>query len=145
MSKFNSAITTFYTQHIQSWFNFDTLLSATPPQEWPYKNVYIGFIAFCLLGAIVVLIWRSLYPVLRERLGLLFWTNVILGPILYFFRFQQIPVLGMDFIRTIQEIAFAIWLIVIILRTYKEYPKEKFEEKLTERRNKYLPKPKNTL
>jgi hypothetical protein len=126
---------------LDSWFNLSTLLATNPPAQWNFMWAYLVFLGICFLGTILCLVIRFYLP-LRTRLTNLFLTNVVLGAILFFFRYQQVPLLGMDILRTLQEIGFVIWLIIIVSHIRVAKPKEALAALVEERRTKYLPKPK---
>lgn len=105
--------------------------------------IYTGLILFCLIGGISLFFWR-LRPGLRGRLSSLFWTNAIIGLILFFFRFERIPLLGMDLWRFLQEFAIVIWSFFILRYWRRSIPKEMLAEKVQAYRDRFLPKPKKS-
>ena len=130
------------SSRFHTWVATSTLFYGTPPAIWPGQYAYAAFLAVCGVAAIVLLLVRF-YPPVQERLSTLLWTNLFLGLLLYFLRVQQIPALGMDFWRYIQEISFVIWLGVILNFARIQYPIDQLAARVTERKTKYLPKPKS--
>ena len=80
---------------------------------------------------------------LKQRLSPLLWTNFWLGIFLFFFRWQSIPLIGMDLWRFLQEVAIIVWVLVVVFYRRKQYPKEVLAEKAEAYRNRFLPKKKN--
>ena len=105
-------------------------------------KAYEVLLIIFFLGGIITL-FRPKYEPVRERFSVFFWTNAILGLILFFFRYQDIPLLGMDFFRFTLEVTAAIWLFFITRFSLQVYPQKKLEDQIAERKNKYLPKAKN--
>lgn len=102
---------------------------------------YVGFIGLCWLvgiGGNFLPIHRSL----KSRILSLAWTNAILGIFLFFFRFEGIPLLGMDIWRLLQEILTVVWIISIIRYSRTHLKHELMSEKVTSYRQKFLPKAK---
>jgi len=142
MSKLWNNFTTWLTHtKLWIWWNPQNLTQTTPSFYWDYMKVYAVIVCIFFVGAIVSIFWPKFKPV-RDRLALYFWTNAVLSLILFFFRYQDIPVLGMDIFRLIQEITAVIWLFLIIRFAIKAYPAHQLSLKVEERRNKYLPKAK---
>jgi hypothetical protein len=116
------------------------LLALQPPLQWHHMWYYIAFLGICLVGLLSLLIFRKYIRAnLINRLSSLFLTNLVLGGILYFFRIQQIPILGMDVWRFFQECATVIWIFSIVRFYLRDYRHELTQEKIAARRNKYLP------
>jgi hypothetical protein len=127
--------------HLDKWLSFTTLLDVTPPVLWPLQRAYLAFVTLSIIVALVLL-FLPVHTASKQRLGTLLWTNGAIGIVLFFFRYQQIPLLGMNLWRLIQEIVFVAWLLFILRFMRKQIPADRFTEKVIERRNKYLPKPK---
>lgn len=102
---------------------------------------FLATVIASLLGIIVILFLKKrARPSLTTRISNLLWTYLIAGSLLFFVRQQQIPLLGMDLWRFLFELAIIVW-IVSIVRFYRTgYKKELVQEKIEERRQKYLPK-----
>jgi len=115
------------------------LISIVPPATWAWRWFYVGVIGAFLVGGIVI-IFLKIRPTVKARISNLCWTNVVLGLLLYFFRDQRVPYVGMDIFRFFQEIGMVIWINTIIWYARNQIPKEKLAEAVTERRTKYLPK-----
>lgn len=129
----------FFGETLPSWWTPTGLLQVVPADQWSLKWWYVGFVGACFVLAIVTAFLR-IRPSLKNRLQSLFWTNVILGLLLYFFRVQQIPYLGMDLLRFLQELGFIFWLNSVIWFSRTKLPSESIAEKVAARRDKYLPK-----
>ena len=134
---------------IEAFKNFDVkvwakeLVAATPPALWSFKWVYLGFLALLLIGAIVILFLRRMHPPLRERWSSFFWSNLLIGLVLFFMRDQRIPYLGTNLLRVVHEFFIVFWLNSIIWYKRTGYRQEKVAELAIERKSKYLPKAKN--
>jgi glucan phosphoethanolaminetransferase (alkaline phosphatase superfamily) len=129
----------WYMLHLDKWLSFSTLFDMTPPAHWPLQWAYLTFIILSIVIG-VILILLPIHTGTKQRLSNVLLSNGMIGFILFFFRFQQIPLLGMNIFRLIQEIVFVVWLLVIFRYARTHIPKERLAEKIAERRNKYLPK-----
>lgn len=105
---------------------------------WPFA----GFLILSLVVAIALLFIKKMDANLHEGLSNLCWTFALVGGLLFFCRYTQIPYLGNDLIRLILELACVAWLVVIIIAARKALPAAKLQTKIEDRRTKYLPKPK---
>ena len=124
-----------------TYWNPAELLNSVPPALWPWMREYIALIAILLIGALISVFVR-LPGKLNDRFGTLCWNNVWIGGLLYFFRYQHVPILGMDIWRLLQEVAIVIWLYVIVNHFRRTYPQERLDTRIAEYRGRYLPKPK---
>lgn len=124
-----------------TWFNPQGLLQVTPPKEWRFMYVYIGIIAFCAVAGIIVAFLR-IHPELKSRIASFLWTNAIFGLVLFFFRYERIPYLGMDILRTIHEISIILWIGYLIWYSMTGFKQELLADKVTAHKAKYLPKQK---
>ncbi len=121
----------------------ETLFLIKPPLEWSLQWWYVAFIALNLIVALASLIFKKrLRPQVYNAASTFGWSNLIIMGILYFFRVQRIPYLGMDFLRTIQEIAMLIWAVYLVRGLRTQVSTLKTQELIEARRTKYLPKPK---
>jgi len=119
------------------------LVSVQPKLTWPDFYLYLGYCAIFLIGLIILLILhKRIKPSLRDQLASVCWTNLGLGVVLFFFRQQAIPLLGMDLWRFIQECATVIWIFFIFRSYVQNHPQEVMSELVKARREKYLPKKK---
>ena len=116
------------------------LLNTVPPSLWLWMPYFLALLALLLIGALLSLALR-LPSTLNHRLGSLFWNNLWIGILLFFFRYQHVPILGMDIWRLVQEIAIVIWIFIIVISFRRNYPMEKLAKKVADYRSKYLPKP----
>lgn len=133
--------TWFNSLQLWHWWSFPGLFDTTPSSEWKFQWSYVALIAACFIGAVILTFWRGDQQLSRPIAQVL-WNNVWVGPILFFFRYQEIPVLGMDLWRFIQEVAIVAWLVVILKGYSKKQPQVQLQDKIEAYRNKYLPKPK---
>lgn len=117
------------------------LVQLTPSSPWTFEKEYIGLIGVLTLAAIVLSFWK-LPERLRGPLLQLSWGNAVTGLILLFCRTQEIPFLGMDLWRFIQEVAIVIWLLVIGISYLRHRKQERLDQKVAAYKNKFLPKKK---
>jgi hypothetical protein len=119
------------------------LLLVTPPAQWPLMGGYVGFIGSTILIIIVLLVLgKRGNPNLKRRIRNWAITQLLIGGILFFFRYYRVPYLGMDIFRTIQELLALVWLGFIVVYAYKVLPLEILQEHVEARRKKYLPESK---
>jgi hypothetical protein len=71
--------------------------------------------------------------------SLLSWTGII-GLVLLFFSYEQIPLLGMRLWFLALFLAFVVWLLRIALYVVRDYPKLRQTQTERARFEKYLPK-----
>lgn len=103
---------------------------------------YVGVIAACLVAALFLSFWKRIDEGLRNRLLNFFWTQVFLGGFIFFCRYQQIPYLGSNILRFLQEVSMVVWLGFILTYRVRTVPQKRLAEEAQARFNKYLPKPK---
>ena len=103
---------------------------------------YLTFLGIFLLAGLVLLFLRKIDADVRRSLLGLSWTITTTGALLFFFRYQQIPYLGMDVFRTLLEALAIVWLGLIIRSARKTIPQKKLDEAVRARKEKYLPKAK---
>lgn len=137
-------ISNWYGAHITPYWSFTQLFSSTPPYKWPWMYIYLGLLIFFFL-AIILIAFLPLREGLKKRFYPYLITNLVLGLVIFFFREQRVPILGMDIWRFLQELEMIIWLPFILGYIIKGRPKEILSEKVEQRRQKYLPKKKNTV
>lgn len=99
----------------------------------------MSLVALCFIGG-VLSIFLKIRPSLKARLQSFFWWNTFLGVLLYFFRDQRVPYLGMDLLRLIQEIGIVFWINSIVLFSRTGLKKELIADQVKARKEKYLPK-----
>lgn len=103
--------------------------------------VYIGMTgAFALLG--IILLFLKLHPALKSQISGFLWTQVATAIFLYFFRTQQIPYLGMDMLRVLQEFSIVAWIGYLVWYFFVPYKGELRADEAVIRKEKYLPKAK---
>ncbi len=128
---------------LEDWWSYKTLFDLNPVATWKFAPVYATLTIVCLVIALIIAIPAvPLNPSLKRRWRNLLWTNGLIGLLLYACRIQEIPILSMDALRTLQEIILVIWINAIVWYTRTRYRQEKITVKAVERYNKYLPKPK---
>lgn len=103
--------------------------------------VYVGFAGVQAVG-IPLTYFLPIHASLKARIYQLFWTNVILSPILFFFRFEGVPLFGMDVWRTLQELATVIWIGYIVYYVRTGLRQELLTEAVHAYKGRYLPKAK---
>lgn len=118
------------------------LLETTPPPHWQYYWAYVALVIGCLLLGVIVG-FSKIHPQIKSRLLVLLWVNGILGLLLWWVRLLQIPIIGMDLWRFLQELGIVIWILWIVFYVRRHYPKIKLKEQTIAYREKYLPKKKN--
>lgn len=133
---------TTWLKSLQQYWNPATLFDLVPADTWYFMWVYVGLTGLCLLIGILLPFLKKIRPSLKQRISQLVWTNFWLGLILFFFRYQRIPILGMDIWRTAQEICLFFWIIYLFRFSRTVIKKESVQEQIEERRNRYLPQPK---
>jgi len=116
------------------------LVNIQPQLVWNDMAYYLVYSGIFLVGLIIlVLLRKRIQPNLRDQLGSVCWTNLGLSLVLFFFREQSIPLLGMDLWRFLQECATVIWIFFIVRFYLKTYRQEAVSELVKARREKYLP------
>jgi hypothetical protein len=144
MRIFWSHIGDWLATHVGPYWSPAGLVNMTPPAVWVFQWAYLGLIITCLVAAVAMLFAKRLRPGLRERISSFGWYNAVIGTILFFFRYQRIPLLGMDGWRFLQEIGMIVWLILIIRYARVAIPQQSLAEQVVAHKAKYLPKPKNS-
>lgn len=133
-----SQIQVFFSETLPHWWSPSGLIQIKPAAIWLLRWEYVGLIGLCLLVAIVTL-FLKIRPSLRSRIQNFAWSNVAIGLVLYFFRDQRVPYLGMDLLRFLQELGMVFWINGIVLFARKGMQKEVLAEQVQSRREKYLP------
>jgi hypothetical protein len=132
----------FFGTTLANWWSPKNLLLVTPSETWPLRWFYLGLLALLFIVGMVTL-FLKIRPSVKGRIQNLIWVNFFLGMVLYFFRDQRIPFIGMDILRFIQELALIFWINGIVLFARTQVPKETIAEKVAARKSKYLPKSKS--
>ena len=127
---------------VSTWLQ--QLVAMNPSPVWKYQWVYVGVLSILLVLGVGLLFIKKGRPALREQLANFAWVNLGFGIIIFFFRYQRIPLLGMDLWRLLQEGEMLVWLLLILRYRLVIYPKETLEEKIVSYRSKYLPRPKQS-
>lgn len=133
-----SQLHAFFTETLPSWWSPSGLIQVNPGPVWHFRWEYVGLIALCLVVALVS-IFLKIRPSLKARIQAFAWTNVIIGVLLYFFRDQQIPYIGMDLLRFLQELGMVFWINGIVHFSRSKMKVEVVAEQVQARREKYLP------
>jgi hypothetical protein len=129
----------FHTFTVHTWAV--NLITPLPPVVWYFQWLYLGLVLLFLLAGIVLLFVRMNTEYKNRWLNFLF-GNVAIGILLYFFRDQRLPYLGMDLLRGIHEIGILVWLNSVIFYYRTTYKKEQMQQIAIDRKSKYLPKAK---
>lgn len=125
-----------------TWLSLKDAFSLTPPFVWAAQWYFVGFLGLCLLIGIAVY-FLPIHPSLKGRVASVAWFNVVLGPFLFFFRYQRIPLLGMNIWIVLEIIATIAWIGLIIYYARTSLRKQLFSEQAEAYQKKYLPKVKN--
>jgi hypothetical protein len=126
----------------QQVWDYRTAFLSRPLPTWPFMEGYVAFLVILFLAGIVVLLRRRLYAPYRSVLLQFFWTNLFLATLLFFFRWQRIPIFGMDFLRTAHFLFMLGWVALILKYRLTAYRRDRLMILVEERRQKYLPRPK---
>jgi hypothetical protein len=123
---------------------FANLWAIRPSAEWATLPLFSSFVIVSLLVAIVCsLPIRSIPAWLKMQLASWGWTSAVVGGILWFFRFGQVPYLGMEGWLYLWFLAAIIWLIVLAGFTVYHQRHQVQETAATEAyKAQFLPKPK---
>lgn len=125
------------------WFN------NTPPAFGPgaVKTLFIFFAAFLVLGAVIRMVAgrrkedRHVTETFN-RLGRMGVSMGLLGLLIFFFSFEQVPFLGARFWYLFWGIGLIIWISTIVHYVVKIVPMERAHEIAQREKEKYLPKKK---
>ena len=142
MRVFLSHIADWFATHVGPYWSPVGLVNMTPPAVWTFQWVYVGLIGACVLGGIAMIFVKKLRAGLRERISSFCWNNAVIGLILFFFRYERIPLLGMDGWRFIQELGMIVWIVFIVQYYRIAIPQQNLKEQVAAHKSKYLPKPK---
>jgi hypothetical protein len=127
--------------HLDKYWSPTHLVAIQSYGDWKYMWAFLATIVVSFLGILLVFVLKKrVRPSLRTRINSLLWTYLPVSGILFFVRQQQIPLLGMDLWRFLFELAIVVWIVSIIRFYRTAYRRELVQEKIEERRNKYLPK-----
>jgi hypothetical protein len=125
--------------NLEKWWSPKGLLVTQPTGIWHFQYAYAALTLACFVIALVV-VFLKINPKLKARINGLLITNGFIGLVLYFSRTQELPVLGMDGLRFLQEISIVFWANSIIFYSRTHLKKEVIAEKARQRFEKYLPK-----
>jgi len=118
------------------WFNL------RPETLVPYaQKIFIGLIALFIILALLVIIAKKRSGIYRgffKRLYSFFWSNVLIGLILFFFNYEVVPFFSARFWLGLWLLLMIVWLFFILkkLRTIPEQKKQLEQEK---KLKQYLP------
>ena len=123
------------------WLNTNPLALSLASQ----RLLFIAFAAFLILGAIVrmVAVRRKEDKHVTEvfnRAGRLGVTMGLIGLIIFFFSFEQIPFFGARFWYLFWGLGFLSWTAAIVRYVIRVVPRERSAEVARQEREKYLPK-----
>jgi hypothetical protein len=134
----NTFTTWLKDPHLGDWWHAHTLFLYTPPADWPLMWAYVGFTAACwILG--IALAFLKIHANLKTTLARFLWANALIGPLLWFFRYERLPLMGMDIWRLIQFICDVVWIVLIIRYIRTTHRKTKVKEQVTAYKNRFLP------
>lgn len=136
---FSDISTGFRTFTFHSWLT--NLVAPIPPFEWNFLWLYVGLLGLFLIAGIVLAFIKMDSAYKNRWLNFLF-GNVGIGILLYFFRDQRLPYLGMDLIRVLHEIGILVWLNSVIWYARTTYREQQLQHIAIDRKSKYLPKAK---
>jgi hypothetical protein len=130
---------------INHYWSFAGLFEYRPTLLWPLQWWYVGLMGLLLVVLVSSLLLRKqMIPALRGLLISVSLTNLLWGAVLYFFRVQHIPLLGMDLWRFVQELGLVIYLSISIPRIIKNHRLTQQVVAHETAKSKYLPKPKKS-
>lgn len=129
----------FRTFTFSTWIK--NLVDVVPPSDWHFRALYVGMLALFLVVGVIIAFLRIPGEYKGRWLNFLF-GNLAIGLVIYFFRTQRIPYLGMDLIRFLSEVGMLVWLNNVIWYGRTMYRHQKLQQVVVDRRSKYLPKPK---
>ena len=108
----------------------------------PYaQKAFIGLIALFIILAIFVIIIKKrggIYRGFLKRLYSFFWSNAIIGLVLFFFNYEMVPFFSARFWLGLWLIMMAIW-IFFILKKLKTIPQQKRQLEQEKKLKKYIP------
>jgi len=140
----NQIVTTistgFRTFTFSAWAK--DLVQPVPADQWYFMGLFVLLLILLFIGALAILFWKKAHTPLRSRLINFFWGNLVLGLVIFFFRYERIPYLGATGIRALYELGILIWLNNIIWYRRTGMSKELTEQAVAARKAKYLPKAK---
>lgn len=119
------------------FFDWTRLLEPTPSSEWKFIWWAFGLSAGLLFLALVRAFWPGDLD-LKHKTENLLVTLGILGLLLTFFRWQQIPYFSARIVWLALAIGGLIWLLLIIYYRQVRLPKKILQLKVAERKKKYL-------
>ena len=108
--------------------------------------LFILFAVFLVFGAIIRMVASHRHEDKQvtevfSRLGRLGVTMGILGLMLFFFSFEEIPLLGARFWYLIWALGVGVWVALIVRYVVKVIPAERAAILARQEKEKYLPKP----
>jgi len=117
------------------------LLDATPSADGLYIYLMVVFGLLIVVAAILFFIkFEKYYRKLQRKLIILFLTVGLVGFILIFLRYEQIPYLSSRLLILLLLLLFAVWLLLIIYYYFRILPVEIKEILKKENFEKYLPR-----
>ncbi|OGD56464.1 hypothetical protein A2V71_03725 [Candidatus Berkelbacteria bacterium RBG_13_40_8] len=123
-------------------FNLGYIFESSPASIGLYKYLAILF-SLMIIGAVVIFFFnrkdKDNYKKLKNNFFNLFLTTGIIGVVLIFLRWQEVPYLGSRAMLLILLVAFIIWSFLIGYYGFFVLPKEIIKIKEKEHFEKYLP------
>ena len=129
------------------FFDYHYLFNPSPVPLGPaLVGGVFAFFSFFVAAAVTVRVvaggMRKKAPLeadIARRFSRLLGTTGVLGLLLLFFAYEQLPVLGMRFWIDFLALFFLGWLARIILHVVRDYPRDKTRADQRERFERYLP------
>lgn len=122
---------------LNKFFNWSRLVDPAPKGDWQFLWWAVGFGA----GLIVLAIIRAFLAgdrSLKHKTEGMLWIIGLVGLVLTFFRWQQIPYFSARILWLALAIWFIAWIAIIIYYRLVKIPKKILLQKVKERKNKYL-------
>lgn len=135
-----------------NFFTREYLLDPAPSYPFKYFLPLVAFFGLMFLLGIILPIWFNRrfkgllpYQVLSSKIQIGLLSFFIIGFLLLFFRFEEIPWLSSRLLLYLLLLSFLIWLIFILKYFRKQFREDlqKYQEKI--RQLKYLTLPKKEI
>ncbi len=123
--------------NFNNFFNWSRIVDPAPTGDWKFMWWVVGICAAAIiLGIVRVFLPGDLF--LKRRIEGWLWTFGVLGLMLTFFRWQQIPYFSARLLWLALLIWLFIWAILICYYRLVKLPKKILAKKVEERKKKYL-------
>jgi len=118
------------------WFNL------RPETLVPYaQKTFIGLIVLFIVLALLIIIIKKRSGIYRgffKRLYSFFWSNALIGLVLFFFNYEVVPFFSARFWLGLWLLLMIAWLI-LILKKLKTIPRQKKQLEQEKKLKQYLP------